>query len=225
MEPIEIHSLVRTNRKTLSIIIDKEGNLIVRAPLRLHQKDILHFVEKNSKWINKKKEEQKIKQKDSIQKSFSEGTKILFLGKEQTLKITSDTKYAVHRNKTDLILHSKYSVVARSIVIQWFYSNAKNIIPQRVQLYTDKIGSIPNRIRITGAVRRWGSCSSKKNLNFSWRLIMAPIEVIDYVVVHELCHFLQMNHSKKFWRLVESIIPEYKEYRKWLRVNEHLLDL
>ncbi|MCS7122892.1 MAG: M48 family metallopeptidase, partial [Candidatus Micrarchaeota archaeon] len=82
-----------------------------------------------------------------------------------------------------------------------------------------------NRVRITNARRRWGSCSSSNNLNFSWRLIMAPLEVIDYVVVHELVHTRIKNHSKAFWRMVEAVMPDYDRQRRWLRENGHMLKI
>ncbi len=102
---------------------------------------------------------------------------------------------------------------------------AKEYIPKRVAYYAGLLGVDYNTITIRDQKTRWGSCSSKGNLSFSWRLILAPPKVLDYVVVHELCHRREMNHSPRFWALVESIIPDYKTHRKWLKENGEKLSI
>jgi len=94
---------------------------------------------------------------------------------------------------------------------------AKQLIPQRVEHYAKLYNINYNKIKITSAKKRWGSCSARGNLNFSWRLVLTPPEIIDYVVIHELCHVVHHNHSKRFWALVAQICPNYKACRKWLR--------
>lgn len=100
---------------------------------------------------------------------------------------------------------------------------ARDVIEQRCNYYSRLMNVNYNRIAIRDQKTRWGSCSSKKNLNFNWRLIMAPAGVLDYVVVHELSHLKEMNHSKRFWREVEQVMPEYKKYNNWLKENGHIL--
>lgn len=102
---------------------------------------------------------------------------------------------------------------------------AKEYIPKRAAYYAGLLGVDYNTITIRDQKTRWGSCSSKGNLSFSWRLILAPPKVLDYVVVHELCHRLEMNHSPRFWALVESMIPDYKTHRKWLKENGEKLSI
>lgn len=100
------------------------------------------------------------------------------------------------------------------------YRNAaKDYIPKRVAYFAEILDVTYGNITIRDQKTRWGSCSSSGNLNFNWRLILAPPKVLDYVVVHELCHRIEMNHSERFWAQVEKVIPEYKEYRKWLKEN------
>ncbi len=96
---------------------------------------------------------------------------------------------------------------------------AREYFPKRVSHYARMLGVTYGKISIRDQKTRWGSCSSEGNLSFNWRLILAPPDVLDYVVIHELCHRKEMNHSKEFWALVESLMPEYKERRKWLREN------
>lgn len=100
---------------------------------------------------------------------------------------------------------------------------AKEYIPKRVEYYHEFTGGTYNKITIRDQKSRWGSCSSNGTLSFNYRLMLAPPRVLDYVVVHELCHLTHMNHSADFWNMVASILPDYKEYRKWLKENGHTL--
>ncbi len=100
---------------------------------------------------------------------------------------------------------------------------ALEIIPKRVEYYAKIMGVTYGRITIRNQVSRWGSCSDKGNLNFNCLLMLCPAEVMDYVVVHELCHLKEMNHSKRFWSLVESFCPEYEKHKRWLKEHENEL--
>lgn len=102
---------------------------------------------------------------------------------------------------------------------------AKEYIPKRVAFFANELGVTYGTVTIRDQKTRWGSCSSKGNLSFNWRLILAPPKVLDYVVVHELCHRKEMNHSSRFWTLVESIMPDYRDHRKWLKENGGKLTL
>jgi len=107
--------------------------------------------------------------------------------------------------------------------MDWYKERAYEKISERVQWYALKNGFQYNKIKITQAQKRWGSCSSKGNLNFSWRLIMAPLPVVDYVVVHELAHLVEKNHSKAFWSKVKMLMTDYQKQQEWLKRNGHLL--
>lgn len=100
---------------------------------------------------------------------------------------------------------------------------AREALEQKLRYYAPKMGVTYGRISVKDQKTRWGSCSSEGNLNFNWRLIMAPPGVMDYVVVHELAHRKEMNHSRNFWKVVEEIMPDYQKYRKWLKENGNIL--
>jgi predicted metal-dependent hydrolase len=102
---------------------------------------------------------------------------------------------------------------------QWMCKEAETLLGKRAEEYAKIIGVSYKNIRIKDIKSRWGSCSSKGNLNFNFRLVMSPPEVMDYVVVHELCHLRHMNHSKDFWKLVEEHMPEYVKHKNWLKEN------
>jgi len=107
--------------------------------------------------------------------------------------------------------------------IEWYKKEARIKYNERVEFYRKKLGVSYNKISIRDQKTRWGSCSNKGNLNFNWRLIMAPPPILDYIVVHEMAHLVHANHGGDFWKLVENIIPDYREKREWLRLNGYKL--
>ena len=120
---------------------------------------------------------------------------------------------------------SRYSPEQCAGMERRYREAAKEYFPKRADYYAQQLGVSYERIRIAGQKTRWGSCSSKGTLSFNWKLMLAPPKVLDYVVVHEICHLKEMNHSPRFWRLVEELMPDYKEYRKWLKENGNTLQL
>ena len=108
---------------------------------------------------------------------------------------------------------------AEKLLIKRYKNAAREYIPKRVEHYASLLGVSYSTITIRDQKTRWGSCSSRGTLSFNWKLILAPPRVLDYVVLHELCHRREMNHSERFWLLVESIMPEYRDYKKWLKDN------
>lgn len=118
-----------------------------------------------------------------------------------------------------------YTPEQRSALEKRYRETAKEYFPKRAAYYAAFLGVSYDRIRIAGQKTRWGSCSSNKTLSFNWKLMLAPPKVLDYVVVHEICHLREMNHSPRFWALVESLMPDYKQQRKWLKENGHTLEL
>ncbi|MBC7195216.1 MAG: M48 family metallopeptidase, partial [Caldisericia bacterium] len=127
--------------------------------------------------------------------------------------------------KDKFYLSSKKLNKAREIFIKFYKNRAIEIISQRVDYYSKMNSFKYNKIKINSATKRWGSCTSKGNLNFSYRLIMAPIEIIDYVVVHELVHLVDKTHSKSFYEKISKILPDYKKRKNWLNENGYLLKI
>ena len=220
---IEVNQLIRSKRKTLALIVKADGSLIVRAPLRASQKSIREFVENNAKWIEKKRAEV-LTFLRPLPKQYIPGELLLYLGEAYPLEI-------VKRQEKALLLDEKFKLAeaaqgnAKAAFEHWYREQAKQVLSERVQLYADQYGLQYKKIGITSARTRWGSCGTNGSLNFSWRLILAPLTVIDYVVVHELAHTLHHNHSQRFWKRVEKIMPDYKERRKWLRKDGQQLML
>ena len=114
---------------------------------------------------------------------------------------------------------------ARSLFIEWYKEESRRTLAERADHYARRLQLFPKGIKITGAQSRWGSCSRDNRLCFSWRIVMAPLKVLDYVLIHELVHIKEKNHSAKFWNYLGSIMPDYKKHRRWLREHEQSLRL
>ncbi|MBM4351392.1 MAG: M48 family metallopeptidase, partial [Deltaproteobacteria bacterium] len=108
---------------------------------------------------------------------------------------------------------------ARDLFVRWYKGEAKETIARRVDYYSHRMHLSPKGIKITSAQSRWGSCSRDNRLSFSWRMIMAPLNVIDYILIHELAHIKEKNHSGRFWNYLESFLPDYRKHRLWLKEN------
>lgn len=159
-----------------------------------------------------------------LPKTFSEGDLYYFLGDQYSLTLVDRSRPPLKLEK-NFQLSKKRLPQAKKVFTDWYKKQARVVLEERVAHFSGLHNFQPKSIKITSAQKRWGSCTSKGNLNFSWRLVLAPMEVVDYVVVHELAHLNQPNHSKKFWDLVLKILPDYKKQRKWLRDHDHQLVL
>lgn len=173
--------VVKSNRKTVSIEITKDAEVIVRVPFQMPDTEIQKFLNEKSDWIEKHIQMQRLRMENA----------------KHTKQLTEEE-------------------------IQKLAEKALEVIPKRVAYYAKQMGVTYGRITIRNQKTRWGSCSSKGNLNFNCMLMLLPPEIQDYVVVHELCHRKEMNHSSRFWAEVEKVLPDYRTRRKWLKENGRL---
>ncbi|TYQ15676.1 UNVERIFIED_CONTAM: hypothetical protein Cloal_2157 [Acetivibrio alkalicellulosi] len=229
------YQLVRSKRKTIGIQVDQKGHVKVSVPLNISDKQVKDILKKKSSWIFRKQEELKKIYKDIDDKrKLEDGQGIFFLGNEHFLKIQKVRDLS--QSKVDLIgkdiiiyVDDNNDVIdqdmVRFILKTWFVNKFKDIIKDRIEKYQYLIGVYPKKITIREQKTRWGSCSSKGNINLNWKLVMAPLEVLDYVIVHELCHMKEMNHSKNFWDIVRTVLPDYADKREWLKTNGHSLGI
>jgi len=216
---MQIDQLIRSKRrKTIALIIDQEGRLIVRAPAHTSRRKIENLVYEKSAWIQRNQREAQTRPPAARPKRFHNGEHFYYLGRGYPLVLSK-------RRKPPLILNGRFSLAesahedALKVFSEWYREQCREIVTERAANHARRLNLRYRRIRITSARTRWGSCSSKGNLNFSWRLVMTPLEVIDYVVVHELCHLREPNHSTKFWARVAAAMPDYRTQRKWLKDN------
>jgi len=181
------------------------------------------MIQQKSMWILRKLDE--MKQRPAFPcHEYQEGEMFLFLGRSYPLQFVKNAKTIIERTDR-LYVPAALLPDIKNHLKCWYRQEAYKEIQARCMWFSMKTGHVPTSIHITDARQRWGSCTHKGGLNFSWRLIQAPPDIVDYVVVHELVHISQPDHSKKFWNKVKEILPDYKHRRKWLRENERLLKI
>ena len=239
MTPIHIDQLIRTNRKTIALVVTRDGRLVVRAPLRISMALIEGFVLQKATWISEKQYQARQNAHQSIPHSFTPGESFLYLGQAYPLVISSHTQPlltlepapALASSQEDgqrpasFVLAASAKPRASQVFMRWYHAQALVVLGERIAHYAALTGLVPSGLRITSARTRWGSCSSRGTLNFPWRLVMAPLAAIDYVVVHELVHITEKNHARPFWQGVARILPDYARQVVWLKANGHLLTL
>ncbi len=221
---MKIDRLIRSKRKTIALIVDRDGQLLVRAPLKASTRQIDDFVTQKADWIRTTQEKVRLTYQKMRPKEYINGEGFLYLGKIYKLEISAWANRPLALNG-DFILKKAYLPKAEQIFTRWYREQARLIIAERVGWFARKYGFSFKQIKITSARTRWGSCSSRGSLNFAWRLVMAPVETIDYVVVHELVHTIEKSHGKLFWGKVAAILPDYKKQIEWLKTNGHTLTL
>lgn len=222
--PIPIDRLIRSRRKTIALIVRPDGSLEVRAPQGLAESRIREFVESHADWVRK----QKARASEftlPLPKQFSEGEKFPYLGKEYPLKIVPRQRQALMFDGKEFRLAKTALPKAREAFIRWYKAQAAKVLSERIPAQAAAHGYKYGSIRVSSARTRWGSCSTRGTLSFTYRLIMAPSSVVDYVVLHELVHLKIKNHSKVFWAQVGNLMPDYKKHVNWLKKNGKFLTL
>jgi len=212
---MEDYNLTRSRRKTLALII-RNGRLEIRAPLRMPIYEVNKFVTSKEKWIRDKLARSTEQQLKRGKFRLGYGAALTYRGKQYPIT-AKEGSYSGFDGERFFIPPGLDSEQIKSACGQVYHMLAKRVIPERTRDLARQMGVRPAAIRINSAKTRWGSCSAKRSVNFSWRLILADDGVIDYVIVHELAHITEMNHSQRFWRIVSEIIPDYKERKTRLK--------
>jgi len=216
----------RKRRRTISLQVKEGGRVVIRAPFHTPKWEIERFIERKHSWIVGKLSE-KEKQAKQAQKPFLPGEKFLYLGERYPLEIREShhKESPLRLSFGNFVLQKDCVENARDLFVEWYKKEAEEKIAERINYYSRNVHLFPKGIRITSAKSRWGSCSRDNRLSFSWRIVMASLAVMDYILIHELVHIREKNHSAKFWATLESILPDYRKHRLWLRENGHLLEL
>lgn len=229
------YTIKRSKRKSLAIAIESGGKVLVKAPVWLPEYRIELFLQEKSQWIAVKKAEVLRMEETKPAHTYESGDVFWLEGQEYRLRVCSGAGLvSVSREKKEILAECQNGSPkeVQKGLEQFYRKQAEYRCSELVQnwflVLEEKAGDgllgKPGRITIRNQKTRWGSCSSKGNLNFNWRLTMAPGEVLEYVVVHELCHLVYMNHSAMFWKLVEDILSDYQRQRKWLKENGRMLE-
>lgn len=213
------HKIIKSKRRTLSLSINENAELIVRAPNQISNKQIEEFIIEKSKWINKNKNlmQSRINEMNNSQSNY------LFLGNIYPLIKVYENPNKIDFNGTEFITSIENQDKFKASLKSWYKIKFKEIAIPRLNYFSDKYNLKINQVRFKNQKTLWGSCSSKNNINLNYLLVMAPMIVIDYVIIHELVHTVHKNHSENFWNAVEAIMPDYKKAKKWLNKNGYKL--
>ncbi len=217
-------NIIYRKRKTLSLEIKQDGTINVLSPNGVDKNFIINEVKDKGDWILKKVEELEIKNKNKLERNYETGDIFMYLGKEYKLQVVVDktvTRAEVKIKDENIIIkaNSNNKEYIQQNLKLWFADETLKIVKDRVNYYSKYFKDNVRAIKIKDQKTRWASCTYKNEILFNLRCSMAPIEIIDYVVVHEMCHMEHRNHSKDFYNAVGKIIPDYKEKIKWLKDN------
>tara|TARA_B100000482_G_scaffold169310_1_gene135123 strand:+ start:375 stop:1079 length:705 start_codon:yes stop_codon:yes gene_type:complete len=223
----KIEIIFSKKRKTVSIQVNPHG-IKVRSSYWLTKYEIKQFLLKNELWIKQKVNEQKSKVKTKL--DLIDNQEMLLGGKRFLLKVTSDIIPKPKIENNHLYLSNHPDIVKSfgtprkqiQIIVKEY---AYNLLLEKTKSFSLIMSVNPISIKIKDYRSRWGSCSFKGDISYNWKIIFAPIEVIEYLIIHELSHLIFFNHSKEFWLKVEEFQPNFKNYRKWLKNNSYKLDI
>ncbi|HVN97322.1 MAG TPA: SprT family zinc-dependent metalloprotease [Syntrophorhabdaceae bacterium] len=215
-------------RRTLMLKIERDGRVVMHVPHHTTEGEIRKFFEQKHAWVQTKLQE-RAKDLETLEseRRYVTGEKFLYLGQKYPLELreASGRRSGLALSHGVFYLEKNHKKQGRDLFVEWYKERAREIFPERVNYYSRKFKLYPQEVRITGAKTRYGSCTADNKLYFSFRLVMAPYPMIDYVIAHELAHIKVKNHSRRFWNYMEEIMPGYKKYKDWLRVNSASLDI
>lgn len=217
------YSIKYSNRKTLSIIVDRNRTVVVRAPINTSKELIEKEINKRKFLLFQKINHPQKYNLPKEQKEFVSGESLLYLGKHYKLEVLSEEIAGVEFDNKFFISKSNQKK-AEPLFKEWYIKQAEEKLIPKVKHFANSMGVHYNKISILELKYSWGSCTPKDNLNFNWRLIKAPVYVIEYIIVHELAHLFESNHTSDFWNIVSIQLPHYDKAKEWLKENGSLLE-
>lgn len=210
--------LERRSRRTVGLKITADG-LVVHAPKRIFEFQLHQILQEKSNWILSKLQAREANQIDKIE--WVDGEHLLYLGQDIQLRLIIDSKKSIRFTHPELVIHAPEAnthAVCSRMVLMWYKKQAFLDFSRRLEILSAKLGVTTPPLTLSNAQSRWGSCNSRGEVRLSWRLLQAPPHIINYVICHELAHLKQMNHSPKFYAVLESLFPNYKAAEKELKL-------
>ena len=223
-------NVVFKNRKTMEIAVEPPNNITVTAPIETTEKQLIEKVRCKGSWIIQKLYTFKHMHYMPIEREYVNGESFMYLGRNYSLQIEVDERIKkpevkLFRGKFIVKSKNKNEDIIRKAMEEWYRDKAKELIGLRIKYYQRFFSLEPKSIKIKEQKKRWGSCTSQNELLFNWRCIMAKSNALDYIVVHEMCHMHHKDHSKEFWELVASVMPDYEARKDWLKNYGIRMDL
>jgi len=224
------YQIMRSRRSTADIVVERDGSVIVRAPENLTDERIEDIVAAKRYWIYKTLAEWRDLNATRVIREYRSGEGFLYLGRSYRLSLVAeqeealvlkDGRFRLHRDVVD----RGDMAAAQAVFRDYYVKRGRERIAQRVAYFAPKVGVEPAGVDIRELGHRWASCSPSGNLAFHWKCMMAPQTIIDYIVVHELCHIRHRDHSEAFWNEVDKVMPAFAERKAWLRLRGAGLNL
>jgi predicted metal-dependent hydrolase len=224
------YELIRSPRRTADIVIEPDGRVIVRAPESFSPERVEDIVEAKRLWIYKNLAEWRDLNATRVIREYRNGEGFLYLGRSYRLLLVAGQEEPLllkggrFQLRRDLVDQGEVPA-AKAAFRDYFVTRGIERITRRVAYFAPKVGIEPGKIAVRELGHRWASCAPNGNLAFHWKCMMAPPRVIDYIVVHELCHMHHLDHSDAFWNEVDKVMPDFHERKEWLRKNGAAMDL
>jgi len=221
-----IVTIIKSKRRKTTALKIKDGQVSIHIPHRQSERIAQEFVFEKTAWIQRKL--QLHSQHLPAEKEFIHGEEFLYLGKQYPLNlIEKNSAASVKKNTHTLDLFGRQKRLSkkalRAALVSWYKQQATQYLTSRTHHLAKQLNLTPHSITVKTYKARWGSCSIQADLSFNWKLVLAPTHIIDYVIIHELCHIEYFNHSSDFWSLVAHHCPSFKQDRLWLK--EHAVEL
>lgn len=224
------YEVVRSRRSTTDIIIERDGSVLVRAPEWLDDDQVADIVKSRNYWIYQGLAEWRDLNATRVLREYKNGEGFLYLGRAYRLLLVSDQEEPLQLKdgrftlRRDLVEQGEIAA-ARTVFRDFYVAKGLERLHARVDYYAPKVGVDPAGVEVKELGHRWATCSTSGKLSFHWKVMMAPQTIIDYIVVHELCHFHHRDHTDAFWNEVDKVMPDFRERKEWLRKNGAGLDV
>ena len=203
-------------RKTLEITIDRGGELIISSPPGVPDAQLTDFVREKRFWIYAKIAEKESLQQPVVGKEFVSGEGFPYLGRSYRLLLVDEQSVPLKLEAGRFKLVRDQADQGREHFVRWYTEHARPWLRKRVEKWASRMGVEPAGVEVRDLGFRWGSCGRAGGVNFHWATILLPVSVVDYVVVHELAHLVEPNHTPEFWARVGRALPEYEQRKAWL---------
>ncbi|MGE8555653.1 MAG: M48 family metallopeptidase [Chryseobacterium jejuense] len=217
--------LIRCKRKTVSIHIERDGTVSARIPENITEDEIRKVLQSKEYQIHKNLAQWFQLNQNKVDREYVNGQSFLYLGRNYRLQIIENQLDSIIFKKGYFYLSISDKANARELFINFYKEKLAEKLKPIIQKYKHELGVEPSEIKIMELQNRWASCTTKRNLYFHWKCAMAPIDVLHYIVAHELTHLIHSNHTSAFWNELDKIIPNYQKQLHWLKINGASMDL
>lgn len=211
-------TIQKSERKTVSIFIERDGSVSARVPQKLKDEEIENILKAKEYQIFKNLAEWEQLNANAVEREYVNGQSFLYSGRNYRLKLVDENFGDLQFVKNTFLLSKRQKHKAKELFVQFYKDKLTTKIHPIIERYKNQLGVNPNQIKIMELQNRWASCTTNGNVNFHWKCAMAPIDVLHYMVVHELAHLIHNNHTKAFWNEVDKILPSYQEQVNWLKI-------